>query len=309
MTNSSQNREGTVYLSACFAFSDEGSENITCVAHGNIFISVNAILSVTSLLGNILILIALHKESSLHPPSKLLFRCLSCTDILVGLISQPLFIIYLTAMAKNKQTLCLITERLAIISSAIVCGESITVLTAISIDRLLALLLRSRYRQIVTLKGVRILVISSWTTNTAFAFTFLWHKRYFFFGSCAWISMCLAVSSFCYLKIYVALRRQQAQVQSLQSRPGVTLNIAFYKKTVSSATWIHFTLVVCYLPYTIATVVNVSHGVSPYCGGTGSSITGVFVFLNSTLNPFLYCWKIKEVRETVKDTLRHWFCL
>ena len=308
MINSSQHREEeTSYLSACFAFSDKESESANCVAHVNILVFVNTILSITSLLGNILILIALQKESSLHPPSKLLFRCLSCTDLLVALVSQPIYIIYLTA--RKNQTLCLLTERLANISSAMLCGESITVLTAISIDRLLALLLRLRYRQIVTLKGVRFLVIISWTTSIVFAFSFLLHKLYFFLGSCAWIAMCLAVSSFCYLKIYVALRRQQSQVQRFQSHPGATLNIAWYKKTVSSAMWIHFTLVVCYLPYTITTVVNISNGVSPYCGATSSSITGVFVFLNSTLNPFLYCWKIREVRQAVKNTLRHWFCL
>ena len=33
----------------------------------------------------------LHKESSLHPPSKLLYRSLATTDLLVGLVSQPLY--------------------------------------------------------------------------------------------------------------------------------------------------------------------------------------------------------------------------
>ena len=51
--------------------------------HGQLtFIAVfNAFLSVTAFLGNTLILIALHKESSLHPPSKLLLRCLATTDL------------------------------------------------------------------------------------------------------------------------------------------------------------------------------------------------------------------------------------
>ena len=51
-----------------------------------LFISIlNSILSLTAFLGNSLILIALHKESSLHPPSKLLLRCLATTDLCVGL--------------------------------------------------------------------------------------------------------------------------------------------------------------------------------------------------------------------------------
>ena len=55
------------------------------------FSVVNILLSITAILGNSLILIALHKESSLHPPSKLLYRCLATTDLLVGLVNQPLY--------------------------------------------------------------------------------------------------------------------------------------------------------------------------------------------------------------------------
>ena len=53
--------------------------------------ALNISLSNTASLGNSLILIALHKVSSLYPPTKLLFRCLAVTDLCVGLISRPLF--------------------------------------------------------------------------------------------------------------------------------------------------------------------------------------------------------------------------
>ena len=46
--------------------------------------------SLTAFLGNALIVVALHKVASLHPPSKLLYRCLATSDLLVGLIGQPL---------------------------------------------------------------------------------------------------------------------------------------------------------------------------------------------------------------------------
>ena len=49
------------------------------------------ILSFTAFAGNSLLIVALRKVSSLHPPSKLLYRCLATTDLLVGLISQPLY--------------------------------------------------------------------------------------------------------------------------------------------------------------------------------------------------------------------------
>ena len=56
-----------------------------------IFLSVvNSLLSVTAFLGNTLILVALHKETSLQPPSKVLFCSLALTDLFVGIIAGPL---------------------------------------------------------------------------------------------------------------------------------------------------------------------------------------------------------------------------
>ena len=50
---------------------------------------LNISLSIAASLGNVLILVALNKASSIHPPTKLLFRCLAVTDLCVGFIVQP----------------------------------------------------------------------------------------------------------------------------------------------------------------------------------------------------------------------------
>ena len=52
------------------------------------FAALNILLSITAFAGNSLIPIALNKESSLHPPSKLFYRCLATTDLLVSLVSS-----------------------------------------------------------------------------------------------------------------------------------------------------------------------------------------------------------------------------
>jgi len=64
--------------------------------------ALNILLSVTALLGNILILVALRREKSLHPPSKLLFRCLTATDLAVGVFSQPVFAVQLISIAHHS---------------------------------------------------------------------------------------------------------------------------------------------------------------------------------------------------------------
>ena len=51
---------------------------------------INIVLSVTTTLGNTVILMALQKESSLHAPSKLLLRSLTISDLFVGLTANLL---------------------------------------------------------------------------------------------------------------------------------------------------------------------------------------------------------------------------
>ena len=38
------------------------------------------------------------------------------------------------------------------------------------------------------------------------------------------------------------------------------------------------------------------------------AIATILLYFNSTLNPFLYCWKVKEVRQAVKQTIRRALC-
>ena len=71
--------------------------------------------------------------------------------------------------------------------------------------------------------------------------------------------LCIATSAFCYAKIYINLRHHQAQVQDHvhQGQPNGgenPLNIAKYRKTVSSALWVQITLMACYLPYAIVAI-------------------------------------------------------
>lgn len=72
-----------------------------------IFLAVlNIFLSFPAFLGNTLILVALRKESSLHPPSKLLYLILAITDFCVGVIVEPLSIIYWTSLVMERWRLC-----------------------------------------------------------------------------------------------------------------------------------------------------------------------------------------------------------
>jgi len=287
------------------------SSNKTAGIHGQLtFISaLNAFLSITAFLGNALILVALRKESSLHPPSKLLLRCLASTDLCVGLIVEPLYVTLLVIVVKEHWDICCRVAVAVSITGRSLYAVSLLTLTAISVDRLLALLLGLRYRQVVTLKRTYLITITFYVLSTAFStMESFWNSLIGSWYAMIVIVLCLVTSVFCYTRIFFTLRHHQHQLQDHVQQPNQTnqLNIARYKKAVSSALWLQFMLVVCYLPLFLVTVVlhlRPSSSVSLIW-----SYTLTLVSLNSSLNPILYCWKIDGVRQTVKDTIRQVLC-
>ena len=122
------------------------------------FVAVDILLSITAFFGNSLILASLYIESSLHPPSKLLYRCLATTDLLVGLITQPHMALHWMSVSQEHWSLCRYARDAVDITGYVFILVSLMTMTAISVDRLLALLLGLRYKQIVTLKRTYIIV-------------------------------------------------------------------------------------------------------------------------------------------------------
>ena len=178
-------------------------------------------------------------------------------------------------------------------------------MTAISVDRLLALMLGLRYKQIVTLKRTYIIVTTFWVfTLVASLSGFFYHRIIFMYSSLV-ISFCLVISFASYTKIFCTLRYHQAQVGD-QQQPSQTnaLNMARFRKAVYSALWVQLALVVCYAPmYTVTIVIAYTKKYSLLLVVTWK-VAVILLYFNSTLNPFLYCWKISEVRQAVKHTVR-----
>ena len=81
-----------------------------------------------------------------------------------------------------------------------------------------------------------------------------------------------------------------------------------YRKAVHSALWVQLALVVCYVPLSTVEIAIFLSKESSSNFIIIREIAIVFVFFNSTLNPFIYCWKISEVRRVVKQTIRQAIC-
>ncbi|RMX55692.1 hypothetical protein pdam_00022567 [Pocillopora damicornis] len=214
-------------------------------------LAVNILLSITAFAGNSLILVALHKESCLHPPKPL-----------ICWLEHWRFCQY------------------ALDAGSILHLVSLITITAISVDRLLALLSGLRYQLVFT--------------PVASLCGICYHRMIFLYGHLV-TALCLVISLASYTKIFRTLRYHQAQVRSQQQPSQINaLNMARFRKAVYSALWVQSALVVCYLPvYTVGIVITLTKKYSLLLIVARRRAV-IFLSFNSTLKPFLYCWKISE---------------
>ena len=174
-----------LYCSLSENLVEDIQQQLTVLSAFNIF------LSFTAFLGNAVILDALRKESSMHPPSKLFFRCLATTDICVGVITEPVAVYYWMSVVNERWNSCRY-----VISSVFVIGNVLTQVslltsTAISVDRLLALLLRLRYKHVVTLKRTFAVLAAFSIMSTAIATMPLWNFLVYLWCIYIVVTLCL----------------------------------------------------------------------------------------------------------------------
>ena len=228
-------------------------ELIPGVENQVIYLSLIYILPhITANVGNTLILIALHKETSLYRPSKVLLRNLVASDLCIGLV-QLVYGAVGISILQGWWQIC----RLLFFVNGIAANISITVslwtIAAISVDRLLALLLKLRYRQVVTVRKVYAVAIASWVCNgisTATLWCFSLDASKVLFGTN--IAVCLITSTYSYTRTFFRLCHKHSSVQNNLREPEnqtARADITPYRKTVSSALWLQLALLFCYLPY------------------------------------------------------------
>ena len=269
-------------------------------------------LSITAILGNILTLFALYKVASLHSPTKLLFRCLAATDLFVGLITQPLFVVVVMSQVPkvNFNPICLYyVGRVRSSSSYTLCVVSVLTSTAISVDRLLALLMGLRYRHVVTSRRVFVVLTGFWFISVSCGGLHLWRNDIAWSVVLALLIISLVTSAFSYVKIYLKLYSQQRRLhiqreQHHEHRDQIKRGrTERYKRTVASIWWVQIAIVACYIPFIIVATLMIHGGIDRDGLQMAWRLVVTFTYFNSSLNPVLYCWKIAEVRQAVKDAI------
>ena len=263
-------------------------------------VALNILLSFTALFGNVAILITLWKTSSLHSPANILLASLAVSDLTVGLVVQPLFI---ETTLKQDTTIQIINESLSIF----LCSVSFYTTTSIGVDRLLALQLHLRYDIVVTPFRLIGMVLFIWVFSGLYSSAMLWIPNLFYTALSLITLAFLAINFGVYLKIYFIVRRHQVQIahQQQQQHQGHDGNIFWrLKKSAVNTFLVYIVLLVCYTPLCLVIAFQFQGG-KWTSASVAPILTTTILYLNSSLNPLLYCWRIREIRTAMKN---HFCC-
>ena len=262
-------------------------------------ISVTAIIICTTLIGNSAILITIWKTPSLHSAANILLSSLAVSDLAVGLIVQPLFIASVQCRIYSMFILY-------VTSGMFFCIASFFTVTAIGIERLLALQLHLRYHAFVTPFRVTGVVIFIYFISGIVAGCSLWILRVFYIAPPVIYISLVAGNFVVYMKIYVIVRRHQRQIQIHQrQQDDIFSGMKRFKKTALKTFLVCIVLVCCYMPYSLVIKIALIAGL--HFSANVYYITVALVFLNSSINPLLYCWRDHEIRTALKQLFRCWF--
>ena len=136
---------------------------------------LNVPLMLTSITGNALVLVAILRTPSLRSVPSIIFLCsLAITDFLVGLVGQPFYI----ASELYHSTDGPLSKVEALISVSL-CGVSLATMTAISVDRFLALHYHVTYANLMTTKRAMTTSASLWFVSILLSCLRVWIRGVF----------------------------------------------------------------------------------------------------------------------------------
>lgn len=266
----------------------------------------NVLLSFTSVFCNAIVIAGIWLKPSLRSPSNVLLLSLAFSDLCVGLVVQPLYVVYkLAGLFSNGSLHCSAGVAFNLISNTLA-GTSILTLTAVSMDIYFKLSLHLRYPVLVTMSKVKATLGCVWLLSVFLTFSWLWNLQVFYVLASISSLVCIAVISFTYFKIYRLIRyhrRAIGQQVASSSNHQERRDTRHHKNSALSMFMVYSAFLLCSLPFfsTLAAILVVGRNTITE---TAFNFTMALVFSNSTLNPVLICWRIKEVRSAVRDVLR-----
>eukprot|EP00794_Sanderia_malayensis_P009326 gene9326-10310_t len=276
------------------------------------------ILAPLTMFMNVVVLFTIYKHKSLHnKPANCIIFSLALSDMLTGLFTQPIKGIVMLNIFKCEPNCAFNIAALQLSYSLGI--VSYLTLSLITLERYIAIIHPYKYQQLTTSNKLVIrLIIGIWllatlTTGLSFLTPQMLLQRLFAIGISV-VSFALCVTA--HVKIVRTvngiqrnIRRQQttARGTSLSAIDGGTRFVANRTNVMSKATAVALSVLIvmslCYLPSAVFTALRF-FGMDNDFVRVFQDWTNSFVLMNSTINPLIYCFQMKDMRRKAYEIIK-----
>ena len=268
--------------------------------------SMSGFLSLITIPGNLLVLIVVFKNPNgkMRTPFNWFILNLALADLLVGMIVEPLSVVVHAREGLGYPLKYHVYLQPVYFTS---CTASVFSLGMLTIDRYIAITSPMQYRATLSNKRAAISSLAIWIISTSLPFLqreigFLWY--FFVFGNAS-VLVTFFVLLFAFVRVHLTLRAQIKELESIQghSEENQARNNALRTEARITKTFMFMLLafIFCYTPSLIMIyLMNLCTVCSCQAIHWFRDLSYVFIVLNSSVNPFLYAWRLPNFREAIK---------
>ena len=294
--NTSQLEED--FYDGCIPFGWWSLSEITQDGFGLVVAILDCLISVVSVFGNGLVMYTVYHCTNLHSPSNLLIAGLALSDFGTGFITHPSHVIEYAAAFRGDSCTAAISFLVLNASGWLFTILSLLSLTFIAIERYCAVVFHLRYNEIVTVRRTSIVLLSAWIIIFSVCSLVACkriHGRDLLLAHGVVILIGILVTSLCYFKVFLVLRRHCGQINIQLQAPNseqlhVAIKTARYKRKCLTVFYIVGAFAACHLPYSIVIL-------SRFSQRFRIMLLTILLGVNSCINPLIYFWRIRELRE------------
>ena len=286
-------------------------KNITPPTYLSFFTASSSILiSIVASVGNFLVVIAViwNPYKDLRTPFNYFIANLSFADLVVGLVLGPLSAIYhiFEGLDMRKQFQPF-REAFHVVFFTF-CTASLLSLTALALDRYLAVMYPLSYR--TNLNPVRALLISLllWIVSILLSMLYfiVGYNRYRFIFANTAVAVTIIELIFTNMKIQKHLRKQMQQWETLHGSTEENLIMKqlmmWEKKMTKTLVIVMLLFLAFYLPsYVFICVINLCTDCDCMFIHWIRDIQFLLIVATSAVNPFVYAWRLESYRRVFRS--------
>ena len=258
---------------------------------------------------NLLVIVAVKTKRRLQHTYHILLASLAATDLVVGGVVQPSFIVGEMFLITGSS----LTDYCALYNQTVFlflapCLASLLLLALLSVERYLAMKYSLRYQEIITKFRLTIAVISCWIAAvipSVFVITATLTYQALFMVV---LLVCgsLFVIIYCHISVFSVTRRHMIQIKSEQVSQDAKMKFLEEKKAAITTSIIIGFVLFSFLPSVVYRFVG-PFPLDNYFGNLFISFKPLLLscfLVNSLCNPIIYCWRSSVLRKAFIELLR-----